>query len=115
MVKRGDREEGPWKGRSIKENGAAAQYGFYQAIYQGLATAEQFRALRHGEAEGDHAPSDCKRRAVTGQFRDHELTGAWRDHRECHVGGDFLLIYTLDEKQNLLIFTRAGTHAELFR
>lgn len=49
------------------------------------------------------------------QFRDHELNGEWRDHRECHVGGDFLLIYTVDEKQNLLIFTRAGTHAELFR
>ncbi len=49
------------------------------------------------------------------QFRDHELTGEWHDHRECHVGGDFLLIYKLDEKQNLLIFTRAGTHAELFR
>ncbi|WP_244600692.1 type II toxin-antitoxin system mRNA interferase toxin, RelE/StbE family [Agrobacterium sp. LAD9] len=43
------------------------------------------------------------------------MTGEWHDHRECHVGGDFLLIYKLDEKQNLLIFTRAGTHAELFR
>jgi mRNA interferase YafQ len=49
------------------------------------------------------------------QFRDHELTGEWRDHRECHVGGDFLLVYTLDEKQNLIVFTRTGTHAELFR
>ncbi len=49
------------------------------------------------------------------QFRDHELTGEWRDHRECHAGGDFLLIYTLDEKQNLIVFTRTGTHAELFR
>lgn len=49
------------------------------------------------------------------EFRDHELTGEWRDHRECHVGGDFLLIYILDEKQNLVVFTRAGTHAELFR
>ncbi|KAA3503168.1 type II toxin-antitoxin system YafQ family toxin [Rhizobium rhizogenes] len=49
------------------------------------------------------------------QFHDHELTGEWRDHRECHVGGDFLLIYILDEKQNLVVFTRTGTHAELFR
>ncbi|MCP3022028.1 type II toxin-antitoxin system YafQ family toxin [Cupriavidus basilensis] len=22
--------------------------------------------------------------------------GGWADHRECHVGGDFLLIYWLD-------------------
>ncbi|WP_288429392.1 type II toxin-antitoxin system YafQ family toxin [uncultured Agrobacterium sp.] len=48
-------------------------------------------------------------------FRDHELTGDWRDHRECHIGGDFLLIYTLDDAQNLIVFTRAGTHSELFR
>lgn len=53
--------------------------------------------------------------ALPAQFRDHELTGEWRDHRECHVGGDFLLIYQIDEKQNLIIFTRTGTHAELFR
>ncbi|MDZ7927578.1 MAG: type II toxin-antitoxin system YafQ family toxin [Agrobacterium sp.] len=49
------------------------------------------------------------------QFRDHELTGEWRDHRECHVGGDFLLIYTVDERENLIVFTRSGTHTELFR
>ncbi|WP_246476365.1 type II toxin-antitoxin system YafQ family toxin [Roseibium litorale] len=49
------------------------------------------------------------------KWKDHALTGDWSDHRECHAGGDFLLIYTIDESQNLVIFTRAGTHAELFR
>lgn len=49
------------------------------------------------------------------EWKDHPLTGDWADHRECHVGGDFLLIYTIDEKQNLIVFTRAGTHSELFR
>ncbi len=48
------------------------------------------------------------------EWKDHELSGNWADHRECHVGGDFLLIYTIDEKENLVVFTRAGTHAELF-
>ena len=24
---------------------------------------------------------------------DHALKGEWSDHRECHIGGDFLLIY----------------------
>lgn len=47
-------------------------------------------------------------------FRDHELKGEWSDHRECHVGGDFLLIYTVDERKNLIVFVAAGTHAELF-
>lgn len=48
------------------------------------------------------------------EWKDHALKGDWADHRECHVGGDFLLVYTLDEKANLVVFTRAGTHAELF-
>jgi mRNA interferase YafQ len=48
------------------------------------------------------------------EYKDHELNGEWADHRECHIGGDFLLIYTLDEKKNLVVFASAGTHAELF-
>jgi mRNA interferase YafQ len=48
------------------------------------------------------------------EWKDHALKGDWADHRECHVGGDFLLVYTLDEKANLVVFTRAGTHSELF-
>lgn len=44
---------------------------------------------------------------------DHELTGDWKGFRDCHIGGDFLLIYHLRE-DGAIIFTRAGTHAELF-
>jgi mRNA interferase YafQ len=46
------------------------------------------------------------------EWLDHELTGRWRHHRECHVGGDFLLVYTQDDRG--ITFIRAGTHAELF-
>jgi mRNA interferase YafQ len=46
------------------------------------------------------------------EWRDHELTGNWGGHRECHVGGDFLLIYRLDNDR--VVFIRAGTHADLF-
>jgi mRNA interferase YafQ len=46
------------------------------------------------------------------EWLDHPLKGQWADHRECHVGGDFLLIYRLDAEA--LIFVRAGTHADLF-
>ncbi len=48
------------------------------------------------------------------EYRDHELSGEWADYRECHIGGDFLLIYTLEEKRNLIVFVSTGTHAELF-
>jgi mRNA interferase YafQ len=50
------------------------------------------------------------------EWRDHALTGNWDGHRECHIGGDFLLIYKLDDsgKPGQVIFVRTGTHAELF-
>jgi mRNA interferase YafQ len=31
------------------------------------------------------------------EWLDHPLTGDWADHRECHIGGDFLLIYRLEK------------------
>ena len=46
------------------------------------------------------------------EWRDHELVGDWSGHRECHVGGDFLLIYRCDGDK--IVFVRAGTHSELF-
>jgi mRNA interferase YafQ len=46
------------------------------------------------------------------EWLDHPLKGDWVNHRECHVGGDFLLTYRIDEQT--LVFVRAGTHAELF-
>lgn len=51
------------------------------------------------------------------EWRDHPLTGDWEGHRECHIGGDFLLTYKLDDggKPGLVIFVRAGTHTELFK
>lgn len=50
------------------------------------------------------------------EWLDHPLQGAWSDHRECHVGGDFLLIYRLsgNAADAAIIFVRAGSHADLF-
>ncbi|WP_213876149.1 type II toxin-antitoxin system YafQ family toxin [Pseudomonas sp. dw_358] len=47
------------------------------------------------------------------EYKDHELQGDWIGHRECHVGGDFLLIYQVTDRD--VIFVDLGTHAELFR
>jgi mRNA interferase YafQ len=50
------------------------------------------------------------------EWLDHPLTASWADHRECHIGGDFLLIYRVDVRgtHEQVIFVRAGTHAGLF-
>ena len=46
------------------------------------------------------------------EWLDHALKGDWSDHRECHIGGDFLLIYQV--AGNAVNFVRAGTHSDLF-
>ena len=46
------------------------------------------------------------------EWLDHALKAEWADHRECHIGGDFLLIYQVEG--NAINFVRAGTHAGLF-
>ena len=46
------------------------------------------------------------------EWLDHALKGDWADHRECHISGDFLLIYQLEA--NWINFVRSGTHSELF-
>lgn len=50
------------------------------------------------------------------EWLDHALTGDWVNHRECHIGGNFLLIYRVDGsgQREQIVFVRAGTHAELF-
>jgi mRNA interferase YafQ len=50
------------------------------------------------------------------EWHDHALGGDWDGHRECHVGGDFLLAYKIDDggRSGMVVFVRTGTHAELF-
>lgn len=46
--------------------------------------------------------------------RDHELTGNWRGHRECHIQPDWLLIYRVEADVLVLTLARTGTHSDLF-
>jgi mRNA interferase YafQ len=45
--------------------------------------------------------------------RDHQLGGNWRDHRECHLRPDLLLIYRKPDADALQL-VRMGSHSELF-
>ena len=51
------------------------------------------------------------------EWLDHPLKGDWDGHRECHIGGDFLLTYKVDDsgRTGTIVFVRAGSHAELFK
>ena len=43
---------------------------------------------------------------------DHPLKGNLSDLRECHIKPDWLLMYKIED--NLVTFTRTGSHAELY-
>ena len=48
---------------------------------------------------------------------DGPLPPEYKDHRIYHIGGDWLLLYTVRNegaKNETVIFTRTGTHSELF-
>lgn len=82
-----------------------------------------------------HFKSDLKRVAKSGKYdvaellavvkhlasdiplpekcRDHALSGEWKNHRDCHIRPDWLLIYQLQKGR--LVLVRTGSHAELFR
>ena len=47
------------------------------------------------------------------EWLDHPLKDDWQGRRECHIGGDCLLAYKIDDggKTGMIVFVRAGTHA----
>ena len=45
--------------------------------------------------------------------KDHELTGDWVRHRECHIQPDWLLIYRIEDDVLVLTLARTGTHSDL--
>ncbi|CAG0972239.1 mRNA interferase toxin YafQ [Burkholderiales bacterium] len=46
------------------------------------------------------------------RHRDHALIGEWKDHRDCHLRPDLVLIYRKPEDK-VLQLVRLGSHSEL--
>ena len=46
------------------------------------------------------------------RHRDHALTGHWKDHRDCHIKPDLVLIYRKPDDE-VLQLVRLGSHSEL--
>lgn len=44
---------------------------------------------------------------------DHDLTGPYKGHRECHIAPDWLLIYRIDDTALVLTAVRTGSHTDL--
>ncbi len=52
-------------------------------------------------------------RKLEPKYRNHQLSGNWKGHRDCHIESDWILIYrtTADE----LFLERTGSHSQLFK
>jgi mRNA interferase YafQ len=46
------------------------------------------------------------------KYHDHALTGDWKDHRDCHIRPDLVLIYRKPD-DSVLQLVRLGSHSEL--
>lgn len=44
----------------------------------------------------------------------HPLAGKYKGHMECHIEGDFLLIW-FDPDSDIISLVRLGSHSELFK
>jgi mRNA interferase YafQ len=47
------------------------------------------------------------------KYKDHPLSGKWKNYRDCHVKPDLVLIYGLEGKTTLTL-VRLASHSELF-
>lgn len=46
------------------------------------------------------------------KYQDHPLKGEWRDHRDCHLKPDLILLYRKPDAESLEL-VRLGSHSEL--
>ncbi len=88
-----------------------------------IERTRQFKRDYKREAKGQHrtilqaALTDVLEALINNQplaekHWDHSLTGDWKDHRDCHIKPDLVLIYRqLNDKALQLV--RLGSHSEL--
>ena len=56
----------------------------------------------------------CNEQPLPPRYKDHNLSGNYKGHRECHITPDWLLIYKIDHNILTLTLTRTGTRSDLF-
>jgi mRNA interferase YafQ len=54
----------------------------------------------------------AKDQPIEVRYRDHALSGNWKDCRNCHIKPDLILIYQKSDRKTLR-FLRLGSHSEL--
>lgn len=92
------------------------------ARYRIVETAQYRRDLRRLERAGryDVARLDeiinalARGQVLPPRFRNHRLKGTLAECEECHISGDWLLMYRRKKEELILLLLRTGTHVQLF-
>lgn len=88
-----------------------------------IERTSQFKRDFKREMKGRHASTLAQALAATlnalvddkplePRYRDHALSGDWKDHRDCHIRPDLVLLYRKTE-DGVLQLVRLGSHSEL--
>lgn len=56
----------------------------------------------------------CAQEPLGERYKDHALSGPYVGFRECHIQPDWLLIYSINSNELILVASRTGSHADLF-
>lgn len=87
-----------------------------------LRYSKQFKqdyklALKRGKDEKlfiENLEKLLKLEPLPAKNKDHQLTGKWSKHRECHIQPDWLLIYRINNDELILELFQKGSHSDLF-
>jgi DNA polymerase-3 subunit epsilon len=97
---------------------AFRQYGMAYPDYRFFCTCRASRRVFGRELPNHQLQTVAARCGFDLRDHHHALSGnQWKNCRELHVGGDFLLIYRIEplSKFEMVVFVRTGTHSELFK
>ena len=48
------------------------------------------------------------------KYKEHNLSGDYKEFRECHILPDWLLIYKIEDDNLILSLSRTGSHSDIF-
>ena len=54
-------------------------------------------------------------KTLEAKYRDHALSGNYRNYHECHIKPDLLLIYKIEKTELVLYAVHIGSHSDLFK
>jgi mRNA interferase YafQ len=85
----------------------------FERSYRKLNRSGMFKAQARDRLE-TAITSLAGGRRLPPQFRDHQLEGEFKPYRECHIGGDLVLVYRIDPGAGRLFLVDVGDHAHVF-